>query len=107
MWICVCLSNLSSLAHCLREWAALRSFPLEFSIIFPFRSGLIVANQNECRWAGLALLSSQSVGVQGLLMSWCASWLALRNLLPRVETVSLQPRLMKLLDVSVRLVNSF
>lgn len=29
------------------------------------------------------------------------------NLLPRVETVSLQPRLMKLLDVSLRLVNSF
>uniref|UniRef100_A0A8C6FGG5 Large ribosomal subunit protein uL15m n=1 Tax=Moschus moschiferus TaxID=68415 RepID=A0A8C6FGG5_MOSMO len=41
------------------EWAALRPFPLEFSII-PFRSCLIVANQNECRWAGLALLSAWS-----------------------------------------------
>ena len=106
MWICVCLSITSLLARCPREQEALRPFPLEFSIIFPFRSCLICC-KSEWMQMGWARFIVRSVGIPGLLRSWCTSWLALRNLLPRAETATLQPRLMKMLDVSVRLVNSF
>ena len=101
MELCASVSVLSSLVLCPRKSVTLRQFPVEFSIIFPSRSCLIVANQSE-HASGMGLLCRLLGQGQRAANELVSLLLGSRDeaLLPSVKTVSLQLGMIKMWDVS-------